>query len=50
LDARLTTLLLKKFVTISRELKTECNLAEFFKEDCGSKRAVLPEMLMMRYL
>jgi hypothetical protein len=30
-----------------KEVKTGCNLAESSKEGCGSKRAVLPMMMMM---
>jgi hypothetical protein len=48
LDARLTTLLCKKIhiFTKSKEVKTGYNLAESSKEGCGSKRAVLPMMMM----
>jgi hypothetical protein len=28
-------------------VKTGCDLAEHYKEGCGSKRAVLPTMMMM---
>jgi hypothetical protein len=28
-------------------VKTECNIAESSEEDCGSKRAVLPMMMML---
>jgi hypothetical protein len=34
----------KTSVAKSKEVKTGCNLAEFSKEDYGSKRAVLPVM------
>jgi hypothetical protein len=34
-------------VAKSKEVKTGCNMAEPFKEDYGSKRAVLPMMMMM---
>jgi hypothetical protein len=37
----------KKTVTKSEELKTECSLAEPSKEGSGSKRAVLPMIMMM---
>jgi hypothetical protein len=50
LDARLTTLLCKQItVTTSKEVKTRwsTNLAESFKEGCGSKGAVLSMMMMM---
>jgi hypothetical protein len=44
----LTTLLCKKVsVGKSKEMKTGFNLAESFKEDCGSKRPVLLLMMMM---
>jgi hypothetical protein len=47
LDARLTTLLREKIiVAISKEVKTGLNMAESCKEGYGSKRAVLPMMLM----
>jgi hypothetical protein len=47
LDARLTTLLCKKIIVAkSKEVKTGCNLAESSKEDCGSKRPVLPMMMV----
>jgi hypothetical protein len=40
--------LLKKFIVAkSKEVKTGCNLAESSKEGCGSKRVVLPIMMMM---
>jgi hypothetical protein len=48
LDAGLTTLLRKKItVAKSKEMETGCSLAESSKEGCGSKRAVLPMMMMM---
>jgi hypothetical protein len=48
LDARLTTFALKKnIVAKSKEVKTGCNMAQSSKEDCGSKRAVLPMLIMM---
>jgi hypothetical protein len=38
----------KKFTDAkSKEVKTGCNLAESCKEGCGSKRAVLPVMIVM---
>jgi hypothetical protein len=43
----LTTLVCKKIVSKSKEVKTVCNLAESSKEGCGSKRAVLPVVMMM---
>jgi hypothetical protein len=40
------TLLCKKFIVMkSKEVKTECTLAESSKEGCGSKRDVLPLMM-----
>jgi hypothetical protein len=44
LDARLTTLLCKKtiIVTKSKEVKTGYNLAESSKGGYGSRKAVLP--------
>jgi hypothetical protein len=49
LDARLTTFLCRKKITVvkSKEMKTEwskfnTNLAEFSKKGYGSKRAILP--------
>jgi hypothetical protein len=48
LDARLTTLLFKiVIVAKSNEVKTGCNPAEFSKEGYGSKRDVLPMMMMI---
>jgi hypothetical protein len=49
LDARLTTFLLKKkyIVPKSKEMKTKSNLAGYSKEVCGSKRAVLPMLLLL---
>jgi spore maturation protein SpmB len=48
LDARLTPLLCKKItVAKSRQVKTGSNLAESSKEGYGSKRAVLPMVMMM---
>jgi hypothetical protein len=32
-----------------QEVKTGCNQAEFSKEDYGSKRAVLPVMMIIIY-
>jgi hypothetical protein len=48
-DARLTTLLCKRKITVAKtkEVKTESNLAESSKEGYGSKGAVLPMMTMM---
>jgi hypothetical protein len=37
----------KKTVAKSKEVKTGCNLAESSKEVYGSKRAVLPMMMIM---
>jgi hypothetical protein len=37
----------KIIVTKSKEVKTGCNLAESSKKGYGSKRAVLPVMMMM---
>jgi hypothetical protein len=50
LDARLTTLLCKKIVSKSKDMKTGSNLTEFSKEGYGSKRAVLPMMIMMKII
>jgi hypothetical protein len=49
LNARgLTTLLCKQIVTKSKDVKTECNLAESSsKEDYGSKMAVLPMIIII---
>jgi hypothetical protein len=48
LDARLTTLLCKKYILVkSKEVKTGCNLAESCNEGYGSKGAVLPVMMIM---
>jgi hypothetical protein len=47
LDARLTTLLCKKIVAKSKEMKTRYNLTKSSKEGCGSKGAVLPIIMMM---
>jgi hypothetical protein len=51
LDGRLTTLLCKQItvtdVTEPKEVKTGCNLAETFKDGYGSKRVVLPIVMMM---
>jgi hypothetical protein len=47
LDARLTTFLRKLIaVAKSKEVKTGCNLAESSKKGHGSKRAVLPIMMI----
>jgi hypothetical protein len=35
------------YVTKCKEVKTRCNLAESSKEGYGSRRAVLPMMMMM---
>jgi hypothetical protein len=35
-----------KIVAKSKEVKTGSNLAESYKEGCGSKRAVLPMMMI----
>jgi hypothetical protein len=44
----MTTLVCKRIVVAkSKELKTGCNLAECSKEGHGSKRAVLPMMMMI---
>jgi hypothetical protein len=46
--ARLTTLLCDKItVAKSKEVKTGFNLAETSKEGYGSRRAVLPMMMLM---
>jgi hypothetical protein len=46
----LTTLLCKQIaVTKPKEVKIGCNLTESSKEDYGSKRAVLPMMMMISY-
>jgi hypothetical protein len=37
----------KIVVTKSKEVKTGRDLAESFKEGCGSRRAVFPVILMM---
>jgi hypothetical protein len=48
LDTRLLTLLCKKItVAKSKEVKTGYNLAESSKKGYGSKRAVLPLMMMI---
>jgi hypothetical protein len=48
LDVRLTTSLNKKnIVAKSKELETGSNHVQSSKEGCGSKRAVLPSMMMM---
>jgi hypothetical protein len=48
LGARLTTLLCKQIIaTKSKEVKTGCNLAETSKEVYGSKRVVLPMLMMI---
>jgi hypothetical protein len=48
LYARLTVLPCKKVtVAESKEVKTGSNLAESSKVGCGSKRAVLPMMMMI---
>jgi hypothetical protein len=36
-------------VAKSKEVKTKCNLAESSKEGCGSKRVILPVLVMMMY-
>jgi hypothetical protein len=38
---------LKYIIAKSRKVKTGCNLAESSKEGYGSKRAVLPVIMMM---
>jgi hypothetical protein len=50
LDARLTTLLCKKIVTKSKDVKTRFNLAEYSEEGYGSKSYVLPMMITFRRL
>jgi hypothetical protein len=40
LDARLTSLLCKRFFRSSKKVKTGPNVAEFSKKDYGSKRAM----------
>jgi hypothetical protein len=48
LDARLIILLCKNItVAKTKEVKTGYNMAEFSKEGYGSKRPVLPMMMMM---
>jgi hypothetical protein len=48
LDARLTTLLYKTIIIEKyEEVKTGCNLAEFSRKGYGSKRTVLPVIMMM---
>jgi hypothetical protein len=47
LNARLTTLLCKEFVTKSKEVKTSCIMAEISKEGYGLKRPVLPMLLLL---
>jgi hypothetical protein len=48
LDARLTTLLCESIIVAkSEEVKTGSNREESCKEGYGSKRAVLPMMMMM---
>jgi hypothetical protein len=48
LDLRLTILICKKVtVAKSEEMKTECRLAESCKEGYGSKRDVLPMIMIM---
>jgi hypothetical protein len=48
MNARLTILLcIKIIVAKCKELKTGCNLNESSKEGYGSKRAVLPMIMMM---
>jgi hypothetical protein len=37
----------KNIIAKSKEVKTGCNLAESSKESNGSKRAVLPMMMMI---
>jgi hypothetical protein len=50
LNARLTTLLCKKIIVAkSKEVKTRSNLAELFKKGYGSKRTVLPMMMIINY-
>jgi hypothetical protein len=48
LDARLTTLLCKKKITVakSKEVKIRCNLAESSNEGNGSKMAVFSVTMM----
>jgi hypothetical protein len=42
------TLLCKRIIVAkSKEVKTRCSLAESSKEGYGSKRAILPMMVMM---
>jgi hypothetical protein len=48
LDSRLMTLLCKKnIVAKSKAVKTGCNQPESFKKCYGTKRAVLPVMMIM---
>jgi hypothetical protein len=49
LDARLKTLLCKNYHCKIKKSKTGCNLAESSKESYGSKRDVLPMMMMIKY-
>jgi hypothetical protein len=46
LDARLTILLCKQNVAKLKEVETGCTLAESSEEGYGSKRAVLPMMMI----
>jgi hypothetical protein len=39
----------KNIAAKSKEVKTGCSLAQFCKEGCGSKRAVLAMMKIMIY-
>jgi hypothetical protein len=48
LDTRLKILLCKKkYCAKSKEVKTGCKLAEYFKEGRGSKRVDLAVVMMM---
>jgi hypothetical protein len=48
--SRLKTLLCKKIVTKSKEVKTRCNLVESFMKVYDSERAVLPKMMIANKL
>jgi hypothetical protein len=50
LDAKLRTVLCTITVAKSKEVKIGCNLTESSKEGYGSKRAVLPMMMMNMYI
>jgi hypothetical protein len=39
----------KIMVTKPKEVEPGSNLADFFKEGCGSRRAVLPMIMMMTW-